>query len=97
MCAASFDHLVGACEQRWRNFEAERLGGPKVEDQFNFRGLLDRQIGRLLALENPPGVDAGQTVEVSEIASVTHQAAGRDERAKLEDRGNRVVKGQCRE
>src|SRR6266700_397043 len=46
------DHLVGAREQRRRNRQAERPGGRKVEDQLDFGGLLDRQIGGLLALEN---------------------------------------------
>jgi hypothetical protein len=27
-------------------------------DHLNFRGLLDRQVGGLLALENPTGVNA---------------------------------------
>ena len=44
-----------------RHGEAERLGGLEVDDQLDFRGLLDRQIGWLLALENPAGVDADQT------------------------------------
>ena len=57
-----FDHLVGAAEQRERKREAERLGGIEVDDQLDFGGLLDRQVGRLLALENAAGVDAGAMV-----------------------------------
>ena len=37
-------------EQRWRHIKAERLRGLEVDDNLEFRGLLDRNIG---ALENP--------------------------------------------
>ena len=36
--------------------EAERLGGVEVDDQLECCRLLDRQIGRLGALEDPSGV-----------------------------------------
>ena len=43
------DHLVGAVEQHWRHFEAERLGSFQVNHQFVFGRRLHRQVGRLLA------------------------------------------------
>jgi hypothetical protein len=60
--ALLFDYLVGAAEQRERHGEPERLGGPQVDDQLDFRELLDRQVRRPLALQNSAGVDAGRTV-----------------------------------
>jgi len=53
-CAATNDMhgwqcvLVGAAEQCNREGEAERFGRLHIDDQLNFRGLLDRQAGRLL-------------------------------------------------
>ena len=43
----SFDHLVGAGEQRRRNGDAERPGRLQVDDELEFGRLLDRQVLRL--------------------------------------------------
>src|SRR5262249_17401352 len=90
----SLDHLVGAGDESPRDLEAEHLRGAQVEEQFDFRGLLDRQIGRLIAFENPAGVDAGRTECVRKIGSIAHQAASRCELASLVDRGHRVTNRQ---
>jgi hypothetical protein len=44
------DHLVGTAEQRQRHREAEAPGGIEVDNELDFHGLLDRQIGRLFTL-----------------------------------------------
>ena len=49
-----FDHLVGAAKER---------------KQLNFRALLDRQIRRLFALENPAGI-------YSDEAMMTRSSSG---------------------
>jgi hypothetical protein len=60
--------LVSAAEQRDRDGEPERSGSLEIDDQFNFGGLLNQQIGWFLALENPAGIDAG--------SAKTHPKAG---------------------
>src|SRR5262249_45182923 len=87
----SLDHLVGAANERERNGDAECPGRLEVDDQLDFGGLLDRQLGRFLALENFSSVDADQTVIVRLARSVAQQATSRGEAAILEDRGNRVA------
>src|SRR5262249_59591512 len=81
----SFDRLVGAADERQRNREAERLCGLEIDDQLHFGGLLDRQIGGLLALENAAGVDGSQTIHVGGARSVAHQAAVEREFPLMED------------
>ena len=41
-----FDHLVGAREQRWWDFEAECLGGVEIEHKLEFRGRLNGKVAR---------------------------------------------------
>jgi hypothetical protein len=42
---ALFDHRVGAHQKRLRDHEAESLGGPKIDDDLEFRWMLHGQIG----------------------------------------------------
>src|SRR5246127_352608 len=56
--AHSFDHLVGSAEQREWDGEAKRLGRSQIDYQFNFRGLLDRQVSRLFTFENSADIKA---------------------------------------
>src|SRR5262245_15680210 len=65
--AHSLDHLVGAGEQRGRYIDAKRPGGLQIDDELELGRLKDRQIGRLLPLEDMPDITAHLTETVGKI------------------------------
>ena len=75
----SLDDLVGTGEDRRRDRQAKRLGGLEVCDQLEGRRLLNRQIGRLLPLQNPSRVNAGLAMDSVVIDPIADQAARRGE------------------
>src|SRR5262249_60837674 len=87
----SFNNLVGAGEQRWRHFEAKRLGSLHVDHQFDLDHLLDRQIGWLLPLEDAAGIDADLAMGVRNAGPIAHQTASRGKFAIRGDRGHHVL------
>ena len=52
------------------DFEAERLGGFEIEDELEFGGLKHRQVGRLLAAENTPRIDADLVIGFAQAGAV---------------------------
>ena len=49
---SSFDHLIGAGEQRRRHLKPQRLRSLEIDHQLVFGWALHRKIGRFLALED---------------------------------------------
>src|SRR5262245_55480503 len=84
----SITSLARARSRRW-DFDAQTLGGLQIDDQFEFRRQRDWQVGWLLALENPAGVDANLSIRIREAPTIAHQTAGRDELTQ------RINSGQC--
>src|SRR5262245_9112595 len=71
----SFDHLVGAGEQRGRHGEAEQSRGFEINYQLEPRRLLNGKIGRLGALEDFVDISRCTPSQFREICSVRHKAA----------------------
>src|SRR5262245_28971136 len=74
--APLFDRLIGNGEQPRREGEAEYLGGVEVDHELELGRLHDRQVGGLLALQNPSGIHTGLAICAGDARSVAHQAAG---------------------
>ena len=79
-------------EQRRWHFDVERPGGLEIDDQLDFRDLLNRQVRGFLAFENSPYIEADGLVHLCITASIAHQTARRSEFGELVDRGQRVTK-----
>src|SRR6266568_2910204 len=70
------DHLVRLTQQRLRDSEAQGQGGLTVDQQVIPRGLLERQLARLRALEDLVDVRCRTPKIVDRVRSVAHQAPG---------------------
>src|SRR5271165_5622501 len=81
-----FDHLVGEGKQRWRNGNVERHCGPEIYDELDPGRSLDRQVGRLFALENAACVAADLAPPVEWVWPIAHKAADCREVTGLMDR-----------
>src|SRR3954452_13038556 len=91
------DHLVGAGEQRWRDYDAKRLCGFQVYNQLEFVRLGDWQTGNLNAVKDLSNVHASFAIECREAWSVADQAPSRRECTHLVDRRNCIAFRQCHE
>src|SRR5262249_19140343 len=92
-----FDHLVGERGQPGRNLVAERFGGLQIDNQLEFCGLYNWQVGRLLTLENAAGVKSGLSVCLYQARSVTDEPARHRELTKRIHGRNRMACRECNE
>src|SRR6267142_5901456 len=85
--AGGIDHLIRPPQQRGWDREADGFGGLEVDDQLEFRRLLDRQVAGPGALEDLVDEDGAASCAILLRRKVSHQATelqpdGRDERCR---------------
>src|SRR6516165_4354082 len=68
-----FNYLVGSHLHDERHGKTELLGGLEVNHELEFGGLYDRQIARLLALENPTRVHTNLAIGICNAGPVAYQ------------------------
>src|SRR5262245_20263747 len=69
------DHLVGERQKIHWQLDARSLCGPEVDDELVMRRLLERQISRPRAAQDPSG-EAGRALHAFfQVGSIRHQAA----------------------
>src|SRR5262249_39131871 len=67
-----FDHLVGAGEQGWRHFKAERPCGRHVDHKLKLGRLQHRQVRGFRAREYAANIDAHLTERICDAGVVAH-------------------------
>jgi hypothetical protein len=86
----SFDHLVGAGEERRRHFDAERLCCLEIDDKLVLGRCLHRQVGGLLTFQDATGIAGGAPKRIDGIRTVRNQAAIVDKEVHVIDRRQSV-------
>jgi len=70
----SLEHLVGTNQEGWWNFDAEYLCSRQIDDHFELRRLLHRQLRGAGTLQNLANIDAGLTICFANACAIANQA-----------------------
>jgi len=71
----SLNYVVRPRDERLGDGQAERSRGLQIDDEFESRRLLDRQVTRSCSLENPVHVPGGHDIVFGNERAIADQAA----------------------
>src|SRR3974390_591387 len=74
MRAASFDHLVGAQQNRLWDDQAQRFRRPEVQYQFKLRWQFGRQVSGSYSMQHLSYHSADLAIRVEKIWPICHQS-----------------------
>src|SRR5262249_45093150 len=69
------DHLRGAQQKRFRNRQADGLGGAKIDDEIELGWLLDRDVSRHCSLQNLVNKVGTSIPEVAHVRPISDQSS----------------------
>src|SRR4051794_32481222 len=96
LCLAhSFDHLVGAGDQRARNIETERPCGVEVDHEMEPRRLDDRHFRRVGAFKNSTGIATRKAPSVRNGRFIAYEPAVSDEFPSVIDGRDAMLRRKC--
>src|SRR6266576_1437126 len=72
----SVNDVIGALQERRRNRQPDRLRRSEIDDQLELRGLLDREVGGLGALEDLVHEGGSAPYQVTVVCAIRYEIAG---------------------
>src|SRR5215207_4885672 len=88
----SFDHLVGPDQERGWDREAERVGSLEIDQELEFRRLLQRQVFRFGAVQNASYILRPPMLQIGPVRSVRRETSGFREASEGADDRQAVLK-----
>jgi hypothetical protein len=70
------DNLVGAHEDRFRDRNPKDSRGPKVHDHIESGWALDREIGRLGAVQDPSNITGSTAKHIGKVRPIGDETSG---------------------
>ena len=75
---ALLNHFIRPKQDRLRDRQVERFGGLEIDDEIEFRRLLDRQVAGLGAFEYLVHVGSAAPKQIGSVRSIGHEAPSLD-------------------